>query len=189
MSVLCDHEIRIIEGMIDPYFAKSHAFGMSYGESSYGYDLRMGGTIKVMSQRTKNKYSVLSTDDKPEDDLYSTFELEGEGTFILKPHGRCLVATLETIKMPCNIVAITKPKSTLSRFGLEVASVVIEPSWTGKITLELFNHTDRGIALRKGMPICQLMFFTGCGVPDNGYKGKYQGDMGVSLNKVDVDGN
>ena len=189
MSVLSDHEIRIIDGMIEPYFAKSHAFGMSYGESSYGYDLRMGDTIKVMSQRTKDKYKVLSTVNKPEDDLYSTYVLKGDDPFILKPHGRCLVATLETIKMPSNVVAITKPKSTLSRFGLDVASVVIEPDWTGKITLEVFNHTDRGIALYSGMPICQLMFFTGCGVPDNGYKGKYQGDMGIALNKVDANGN
>lgn len=185
MTIMCDAEVRELNA-IEPYFAKSHACGMSYGESSFGYDLRMGDTVKVLSQRTKDKYKVLSTVNPPEDDLYATYVIRKNDYFVLKPHSRCLVATLETIHMPKNCVAITKPKSTLSRFGLEVASVVIEPDWTGNITLELFNHTDRGIALYAGMPICQLMFWEGYS-PDAVYNGKYQGDMGISLNKAEAD--
>ena len=185
MTVLADFQIYE-EGIIKPHVLKSHAFGMSYGESSFGYDLRMDNTVKVMSQKNKKTVPTINTMMEDLDTLYSTYTIPEDGVFLLKPLSRCLVSTLELITMPANVVGITKPKSTLSRLGLEVASVVIEPSWTGNITLELFNKTDRNIALYPGMPICQLMFWKG-EYPCNAYDGKYQGDRGVSVGKVDHD--
>lgn len=185
MTVLTDYQI-FEAGIISPYVAKSHAFGMSYGASSFGYDLRMDKIVKVMSQKNKKTVPTINTTMEDLGTLYSTFTIPDDGVFLLKPLSRCLVSTLELIKMPTDVVGITKPKSTLSRLGLEVASVVIEPNWTGNITLELFNKTDRNISLYPGMPICQLMFWRG-EEPSVIYDGKYQGDKGISVSKVGYD--
>lgn len=183
MTVLTDYQI-FEAGIITPCVQKSHAFGMSYGASSFGYDLRMDKTVKVMSQKNKKLVSTINTTMEDLGSLYSTFVIPDDGCFLLKPLSRCLVSTLELIKMPTDVVGITKPKSTLSRLGLEVASVVIEPNWTGNITLEVFNKTDRNIALYPGMPICQLMFWLG-EEPEAVYNGKYQGDKGIAVGKVE----
>ena len=183
MTVLTDYQI-FEAGIINPCVQKSHAFGMSYGASSFGYDLRMDKIVKVMSQKNKKTVPTINTTMEDLGTLYSTYTIPEDGVFLLKPLSRCLVSTLELITMPTDVVGITKPKSTLSRLGLEVASVVIEPNWTGNITLELFNKTDRNIALYPGMPICQLMFWRG-EEPEAIYNGKYQGDKGIAVGKVE----
>lgn len=183
MTVLADYQI-FEAGIITPHVSKSHAFGMSYGESSFGYDLRMDKTVKVMSQKNKKDVPTINTTMEDIGTLYATYTIPDDGAFLLKPLSRCLVSTLELIKMPTDVVGITKPKSTLSRLGLEVASVVIEPNWTGNITLELFNKTDRNIALYPGMPICQILFWLG-EEPSAVYNGKYQGDKGIVVGKVE----
>ena len=183
MNVLADYQISKA-GIITPHVAKSHIFGMSFGESSFGYDLRMDNTIKILSEKNKRDVPTINTTMEDLNSLYSTFTIPEDGVFLLKPLRRCLISTLELIKMPTNVVGITKPKSTLSRLGLDVASVVIEPNWTGNITLELFNKTTRNIALYPRMPICQILFFTG-EEPSAVYTGKYQGDTGISVGKVE----
>lgn len=185
MPVLADYQIYEAD-IVSPHVPKSHAFGMSYGESSFGYDLRMDNVVRVMSQKNKKTVPTINTMMEDLGSLFSTFVIPDDGVFLLKPLSRCLVSTLELITMPTDVVGITKPKSTLSRLGLDVASVVIEPNWTGNITLELFNKTDRNIALYPGMPICQLMFWRG-EEPMSVYNGKYQGDKGVAVSKVEHD--
>lgn len=183
MTVLADFQIYEA-GIVKPHVIKSHAYGMSYGESSFGQDLRMDNVVKVMSQKNKRDVPTINTMMEDLSTLYSTYTIPEDGVFLLKPLSRCLVSTLELITMPTDVVGITKPKSTLSRLGLDVASVVIEPNWTGNITLELFNKTDRNIALYPGMPICQLMFWRG-EEPTSVYNGKYQGDKGIAVGKVE----
>jgi dCTP deaminase len=94
-------------------------------------------------------------------------------TLFLPPGDFRLGVTIEKFKMPNDIVGLVKDKSSYARRGLSVYNTVIEPGWTGYLTLELANHGHQVIKLEDGDPIAQVIFFQTI-YPTDGYTGKYQ---------------
>lgn len=91
----------------------------------------------------------------------------------LAPGGFSLASTVERFNIPNDLMGIVHDKSTLARMGLTVQNTVIEPGWSGWLTLELANHGPSIIALPKGAPIAQIIFHNLCWPVDKGYTGKY----------------
>lgn len=139
-------------GRLYPYSTtKQISNGVSWGLSCVSYDLR----LDKLQLADGNKYRVMH------------------------PHEFLLGCTLETIKMPNNIVGLIKDKSTWARRGLSVFNTLIDPGFEGQITLELKNQGTELLELPHGIGIAQIMFFE-CGEVENPYNGKYQGQTGIT---------
>lgn len=130
-----------------PYNAtQKQTMGMSYGLGPAGYDIRAGA-------------------------LDPNNKLEG---VTLRPGAFRLLASLERIKVPHDILVIVHDKSSLARKGLALQNTVLEPGWEGYITLELSNHGFKNIHIMRGQPIAQLVFHLLDQPTTTPYKGKYQ---------------
>jgi len=129
--------------MIQPWAQRSIEFGMTYGISVAGYDVRV------------------------------EFDAEGKTPCKLIEAGEFVLAsTIERFQMPIDVIGFVHDKSSWARQGLTVQNTVIEPGWSGFLTLELTNHSRHQIMLKRGMPIAQIVFhFTDH--PTTGYLGKY----------------
>lgn len=140
--------------LIEPFEPQSKQFkGMSYGLSVAGYDIRIGKIDRTAPGKS-GRYSAESV--------------------LVKPNDFILLASLERIKLPRDIIAFVHDKSTLARKGLALQNTVIEPGWEGYITLELSNHGPEHIRILVGQPIAQLVFHYLDQPTDRPYKGKYQ---------------
>lgn len=162
---------------------------ISYGLSSFGYDIMLGPTFKAYS----SAYSVHQDHSKwnlvvdplnfHAEDFLETIEVDPElGYVIIPPHGYFLGHSVEYIKMPEDVNALCISKSTYARVGIFCNTTPIEAGWEGQITLEIANLTDRPVRLYSNQGICQLQFFKG-ERPIVSYKdraGKYQGQTGVT---------
>jgi dCTP deaminase len=187
--MLSDKEIINIQkehGMISPFVGETirEVEGrkvLSYGLSSYGYDLRLGPNM--IEDQTD---PTLVYDPKKPWINRTGIHDDQCSVFILPPRTMALGHTYEYIKMPENVMAICFGKSTYSRAGLIVNATPIEAGWEGQITLELFNSSHRPLKLYIEEGICQLIFFQGfdCLSPYATRSGKYQGQTGVTLGKV-----
>ena len=150
--ILADWKIKDLvktHQLISPFMdEKCTAHGVSYGLSAASYDLRLDKVEWVSSE------NVINIDE-----------------FLLG-------CTLETVKLPHNVVGLIKDKSTWARRGLSVFNTLIDPGFEGQITLELKNQGADPIRLPIGVGIAQIMFFE-CDPVDVPYSGKYQGQEGV----------
>lgn len=95
----------------------------------------------------------------------------------IPPNGFILASTMERFEMHNDIVGIVHDKSTWARLGLTVQNTVIEPLWTGWLTLELTNHSSQIIHLQEGMPIAQILFHLLNKPLSVGYDGKYHNQL------------
>ena len=158
---------------------------VSYGTSSYGYDLRLGSKFLMKSRAgrecTARPFGFFDVHDS---DLVSEFitvgptKWNGGSALMLPPKGFALGVSMERIKVPDDVMVICMNKSTYARVGLEVRTTPLEPGWEGYVTLELFNHTDAWIPVYVGEGCCQLLFLKGnepCEVSYADRGGKYQG--------------
>ena len=181
--ILCDTEILdlIDAGMISP--AERTLVGsadgrISYGPSSYGYDVRLGREFVVYRDSTE-----------PLDPLkvspHDCHRFIGDEVHI-EPGGFLLGVTVETLRMPSNITAMLCDKSSLARCGLSVQNSVMEAGWSGQITLEIHNQLRRPVILRAWQGIGQLIFFRGapCMTTYADRDGKYMHQSGVTLPRV-----
>lgn len=196
-GILCDREIAdlcIGRNMITPFIDhKVKADGMpSYGLSHFGYDIRLGRNF--IGLRGGNDYpdqqtELRSIDTAKLDEVeYVKFAADRDLPFTLAPLEFVLGESVEDFALPADIFGILTNKSTLARVGLSQVSTTLEPGWSGKLTLELFNcHSRRGMALYPGMGIAQIVFFRGK-PPMNTYgdTGTYQRQVGVTPAKVAV---
>lgn len=170
MTILSDHTIvsrvQLYEGSPDmmsglgikPFVEKQkQAMGMSYGLGPAGYDIRLG--------LIDRKAPAGSPNDNGIGNLTSWNVMPGE--FIL-------LASLEWMRIPHDVVGKVCDKSTLARQGLALQNTVLEPGWEGYITLELSNHGDKPIQIRVGQPIAQVVFHLMDRHTGQPYKGKYQ---------------
>lgn len=92
----------------------------------------------------------------------------------LKPGEFALASTLEQFKMPNNIIANVTDKSTWARLGITVQNTIIEPGWSGYLTLEIINHSKSGLIIKEGTPIAQIIFMFLDQPAVVTYDGKYQ---------------
>ena len=172
MTILADFQLKTCQGMINPFIPQkiSKLNRPSFGLSSCGYDLRLGG--KFLRQTGFNM----------DTDMPEYKEEFADEVYYLGPGDFILAQTVETFKMPNNIMGIVHDKSTYARRGLAVQNTIIEPGWAGILTLELTNHSNNLIPLSIGDGICQVIFHLLAGDVDTNYQasgGKYQDATGV----------
>jgi dCTP deaminase len=177
MGVLADWQIQR-EIKIEPFAESSLRPGViSYGVSSYGYDVRVGRHFKVF---TNAQCAVV---DPKNFDPKSFVDIEGDFCLI-PPNSFALAETVEYLEIPRDIISICVGKSTYARCGIIVNITPLEPEWRGKITIEISNTTPLPAKIYSGEGIAQILFFRGEGVCQISYgdkRGKYQDQKGLTL--------
>jgi len=153
---------------------------VSYGTSSYGYDVRCSDEFKVFT----NVYSTV-VDPKNFDDK-SFVDLKGP-VCIIPPNSFALARTVERFRIPRNVLTICLGKSSYARCGIVVNVTPLEPEWEGYVTLEFSNTTPLPAKIYANEGVAQMLFFESDEVCETSYAdrgGKYQGQQGVTLPKV-----
>ena len=185
MSIKSDRWIRRMsqeQGMIEPYVERQvrGAEGdrvISYGVSSYGYDVRCADEFKVFT----NIHSA--TVDPKHFDENSFVDIQSD-VCIIPPNSFALARTVEYFSIPRNVLTICLGKSTYARCGIIVNVTPLEPEWEGHVTLEFSNTTTLPAKIYANEGVAQMLFFESdepCEVSYRDRGGKYQGQRGVTL--------
>ncbi len=184
MSIKPDHWIRKMAeeyGMIEPFEPGQVRDGViSYGVSSYGYDIRVADEFKIFT----NVYSAVV--DPKNFDTKSMVDFKGE-VCIIPPNSFALARTVEYFRIPRNVLTICVGKSTYARCGIIVNVTPFEPEWEGFVTLEISNTTPLPAKIYANEGIAQVLFFEAdeeCQVSYADKKGKYQGQRSIVLPKL-----
>ena len=184
MSIKPDSWIRKMardHGMIEPFEDRQVREGVvSFGLSSYGYDIRVADEFKVFT----NINNTL-IDPKNFDPL-SFVDVKSD-TCIVPPNSFALARTIEYFRIPRDVLTVCLGKSTYARCGIIVNVTPFEPEWEGTATLEISNTTPLPAKIYANEGIAQVLFFKGDEEPEVSYKdkaGKYQGQVGVTLPKI-----
>jgi len=152
---------------------------ISYGQSSFGYDIRMSAKdIRLFKKVTNDIVDPKRFDETFLDDVPIIFEGE-EKYFILPAHSYALGVTVECFNLPRDIVAICLGKSTYARAGILVNVTPLEAEWSGYLTLEISNISPSNCKIYLDEGIAQLLFLKGnpCKISYNDRKGKYQNQV------------
>jgi len=188
MSIKSDHWIRRMsekQAMIVPFeHGQVREIDgekiVSYGTSSYGYDVRCADEFKIF---TNINSSIV--DPKKFDE--SSFVDVKSDVCIIPPNSFALARTIEYFKIPRSTLVICLGKSTYARCGIIVNVTPLEPEWEGHVTLEFSNTTNLPARIYANEGIAQMLFFESDEVCATSYKdrgGKYQGQTGVTLPKT-----
>lgn len=188
MTIKSDHWIRRQaknHRMIDPFEfnqVKENEKGrvISYGTSSYGYDVRCSNEFKVFTNINSSIVDPKNFDENSFVDIISE-------VCIIPPNSFALARTIEYFRIPRNVLTICLGKSTYARCGIIVNVTPLEPEWEGYVTLEFSNTTPLPAKIYAGEGVAQMLFFESDEICDISYKdrnGKYQGQVGVTLPKA-----
>ena len=185
MSIKSDKWIRRMaeeQGMISPFSATQvrttdQGTIISYGTSSYGYDVRCANEFKVFTNINSAVVDPKAFDPNSFVDVVSD-------VCIIPPNSFALARTVEYFKIPRNVLTICLGKSTYARCGIIVNVTPLEPEWEGQVTLEFSNTTTLPAKIYANEGVAQMLFFESDEVCEVSYKdrgGKYQGQTGVTL--------
>lgn len=167
--------------MIEPFEPRQVRGGsISYGLSSFGYDIRVGDEYKVFT----NVHSVVV--DPKAFDARSFVDIQGDFCLI-PPHSFALAATMEYFRIPRDVLVLCVGKSTYARCGIIVNVTPFEPEWEGHVTIEISNTTPLPAKIYSNEGIAQVLFFQSdevCEVSYRDKQGKYQAQRGVTLPKI-----
>lgn len=167
--------------MIEPFSEKQVSSNViSYGLSSYGYDLRVSGEFKIFT----NVNSAII--DPKEFDERSFVSLHGDSV-IVPPNSFALARSMEYFRIPRDVLAICVGKSTYARCGIIVNVTPLEPEWEGFVTLEISNTTPLPARVYAHEGLCQILFFRAhepCQISYADRKGKYQKQQGIVLPRL-----
>ena len=188
MSIKPDRWIRRMAnqyGMIEPFeprqVRKSEQGKLiSYGTSSYGYDIRCSDEFKIFT----NINSVIV--DPKNFDAGSFIDIQSD-VCIIPPNSFALARTVEYFRIPRNVLTICLGKSTYARCGIIVNVTPLEPEWEGHVTLEFSNTTPLPAKIYANEGVAQVLFLESeeeCEVSYKDRGGKYQGQQGVTLPKA-----
>ena len=189
MSIKSDKWIKkmsLIEKMIEPFSENQVRVDedgnklISYGVSSFGYDVRCSNEFKVFT----NIHSVTVDPKKFDDNSFIDIHAE---SCVIPPNSFALARTVEYFKIPRNVLTICLGKSTYARCGIIVNVTPLEPEWEGHVTLEFSNTTNLPARIYAGEGVAQMIFFESDEDCETSYKdrgGKYQGQTGVTLPKT-----
>ena len=188
MSIKSDHWIRRMSqetGMIEPFEAGQvrEVEGekiISYGTSSYGYDVRCADEFKIFTNLNSTIVDPQNFDEK------NCIDFKGDRC-IIPPNSFALARTVERFKIPRDVLVVCLGKSTYARCGIIVNVTPLEPEWEGYVTLEFSNTTTLPAVIYANEGVAQMLLFGGDQVCDVSYKdrgGKYQGQQGVTLPKA-----
>jgi dCTP deaminase len=184
VAVKSDRWIRrmaLEHGMIEPFSEKQVREGViSYGLSSYGYDVRIAHEFKIF---TNINHMIV---DPKDFDPRSFVDFEGEQC-IIPPNSFALARTVERFKVPRDVIVVCLGKSTYARCGIIVNVTPLEPEWEGIVTLEVSNTTPLPARIYAGEGIAQMLFFQSDELCETSYadkKGKYQSQDGLTLPRL-----
>jgi len=184
MSIKSDRWIRAMaleHRMIEPFVdAQVRAGVVSFGLSSYGYDIRVADEFKVF---TNINTTVI---DPKNFDPRSFVDIQAD-VCIVPPNSFALARTIEYFRVPRDVLTICLGKSTYARCGIIVNVTPFEPEWEGFVTLEISNTTPLPAKIYANEGIAQVLFFQSDEPCERSYKdkkGKYQAQQGVTLPKI-----
>jgi dCTP deaminase len=184
MGLKPDHWIRkmaLEHHMIEPFADNQVRDGViSYGVSSYGYDIRVADEFKIFT----NIYSA--TVDPKHFDPRSMVDYKGD-MCIIPPNSFALGRTVEYFRIPRGVLTICLGKSTYARCGIIVNVTPFEPEWEGYVTLEISNTAPLPAVIYANEGIAQVLFFEADEVCETSYadkKGKYQAQQSIILPKL-----
>ena len=188
MSIKSDKWIRRMaaqHNMIEPFEAGQvrEVDGrriVSYGTSSYGYDVRCSDEFKIFTNINSTIVDPKNFDEK------SFVDLKGE-VCIIPPNSFALARTVERFRIPRNVLVICLGKSSYARCGIVVNVTPLEPEWEGYVTLEFSNTTPLPAKIYANEGVAQMLFLESDEVCETSYRdrgGKYQDQKGVTLPKI-----
>jgi len=167
--------------MIQPFEEKQVRAGMiSFGVSSYGYDLRISNEFKIFTNINTSIVDPKQFDPK-------SFVDVKESVCIIPPNSFALGRSVEYFKIPRNVMTICVGKSTYARCGIITNVTPFEPEWEGFVTLEISNTTPLPAKIYAHEGIAQVLFFESNESCETSYadkKGKYQAQVGITLPKI-----
>jgi dCTP deaminase len=169
------------KGMIKPFEDRQvRKGGISYGLSSYGYDIRIADEFKVFTNINTTIVDPKSFDPR------SFVDYQGE-VAVIPPNSFALGRSVEYFKIPRNVLTICVGKSTYARCGIITNVTPFEPEWEGYVTLEISNTTPLPAKIYANEGIAQVLFFESDEACETSYadrQGKYQGQQGIVLPTV-----
>ena len=186
MAIKSDKWIKkmsLDNGMITPFSQDQVSREViSYGVSSYGYDLRVADEYKIFTNVNNSIVDPKNFDDK------SFVRYKGD-ICIVPANSFALARSVEYFKIPKNVLTLCVGKSTYARCGIIVNVTPFEPEWEGHVTLEISNTTPLPAKIYSNEGLCQVLFFESDEECELSYKdrsGKYQKQTGITLPKVKV---
>ncbi len=184
MSIKSDRWIRKMateHEMINPFSEKQIRQGViSFGLSSYGYDLRVADEFKIFT----NVNSTIVDPKKFDERSFVSMQTD---VAIIPPNSFALARSVEYFKIPRDVLTICVGKSTYARCGIIVNVTPFEPEWEGFVTLEISNTTPLPAKIYANEGLCQIVFFQSDEICETSYKdrgGKYQAQKGIVLPKL-----
>lgn len=181
MSIKPDRWIRKMakeHGMIEPFVDRQVRKGaISFGVSSYGYDLRVSNEFKVFTDVFGAVVDPKNFDPKSFVDVKTD-------VCMVPPHSFALARSVEFFRIPRNVITICLGKSSYARCGIVVNVTPLEPEWEGHVTLEISNTTPLPCRIYANEGLAQVLFFESdeeCETSYKDRKGKYQGQRGITL--------
>ncbi|MFB6272436.1 MAG: dCTP deaminase [Salinibacter sp.] len=184
--ILPDHHIRALateHNMIDPFVDEQvREDVVSYGLSSFGYDMRVAGEFRVF---TPNIYNSVVDPKRIDDRALVKYEVDDH--ILIPPNSYVLGRSIEYFRMPSDTLGLVLGKSTYARSGIIVNVTPLEPGWEGHVTIEIGNGTPLPAKVYAEEGIAQVVFFQG-EVPNVSYdqkEGKYQHQEGITLPRLE----
>ena len=183
MAIKSDKWIRkmsIEKKMINPFSEDSTKEVISFGLSSYGYDIRVSDEYKIFTNINNSIIDPKNFDDK------SFVNYKGD-VCIVPANSFALARSVEYFRIPRNILTICLGKSTYARCGIIVNVTPFEPEWEGHVTLEISNTTPLPAKIYSNEGLCQVLFFESDEICEKSYldkNGKYQSQTGITLPKI-----
>ena len=173
--------MAVEKGMIKPFEDRQvRKGGISYGLSSYGYDIRIADEFKIFTNINTTIVDPKSFDPR------SFVDYQGE-VAVIPPNSFALGRSVEYFKIPRNVLTISVGKSTYARCGVITNVTPFEPEWEGYVTLEISNTTPLPAKIYANEGIAQVLFFESDEACETSYadrQGKYQGQQGIVLPTV-----
>ena len=174
-------QMALTQGMIEPFSPSQVADGtISYGLSSYGYDLRLADEFKIF-----NPPSGVTLNPKV---IPREYYREYRGLFCdIPPNGYVLGRTVEYLRIPRDVLTLCVGKSTYARTGVLVNVTPFEPEWEGFVTVSIANTTPVPVRIFANEGLCQVLFFQSdepCAVSYKDRKGKYQAQKTIQISKT-----
>jgi len=168
-------------GMIEPFISNQVRDGkISYGLSSYGYDIRVSDEFKIFTNLNS------STIDPKKFDSNSFIDYQGD-ICVIPPNSFALARSVEYFRIPRDVLTICLGKSTYARCGIIVNVTPFEPEWEGYVTLEISNTTPLPAKIYSNEGLCQVIFLQSdeeCMISYKDKEGKYQKQSGITLPRM-----
>ena len=168
-------------GMIEPFEDRQVRQGViSYGLSSYGYDIRVADEFKVFTNINNTVVDPKNFDDRSFVDMKTD-------VCIIPPNSFALAKTVEYFRIPRDVLTVCVGKSTYARCGLIVNVTPFEPEWEGFVTVSIANTTSRPVRVFANEGLCQVLFFQSdvpCEISYKDRKGKYDAQKKIEFGRT-----